>query len=221
MKEPELMKMIQAGDVEGLRSALDERPDRALEKDGQGVSLLLQALYQRQPEAAAVFARARGVEALDIHEAAALGETGHVRAILEETPGMLNVYAADGFTPLHLAAFFGRLETARLLLDHGADTHLVSRNPMKVTPLHAAVASRAEEVVAALIEAGADVEARQNNGYTPLMGAASAGIETMVDRLLAARADPSVVSDDGKTAASLARDHGHEAIAARLMEDKR
>ena len=48
----------------------------------------------------------------------------------------------DGFTPLHLAAFFGRLEAAALLVDRGADLEAPSRNPRfpSVRPLHSAIA---------------------------------------------------------------------------------
>jgi ankyrin repeat protein len=87
---------------------------------------------------------------------------------------------------------------------------------MRVQPLHAAVASRNAEVVALLLERGADPNARQQVGYTPLMGAASAGRTDMVQALIAAGADPSLVNDEGKTAADIAAEHGHQAIAAQL-----
>jgi ankyrin repeat protein len=42
---------------------------------------------------------------------------------------------------------------------------------MKVQPLHSAVAARSREIVAALLVAGADPNARQEGGFTPLMAA--------------------------------------------------
>ena len=45
--------------------------------------------------------------------------------------------------------------------------------------LHAAVASNQPEIVRWLVEAGADVNARQQLDYTPLMGAAAAFTSTM------------------------------------------
>ena len=83
---------------------------------------------------------------------------------------------ADGFTALHLAAFFGGAAVARRLLDAGADPDAVARNPMAVRPLHSAVAGGQVEVALALIAAGADVGARQRHGWTPLHGAAQAGL---------------------------------------------
>ena len=60
----------------------------------------------------------------------------------------------------------------------------VARNDMKVQPLHSAVAAGAREVVAALLLAGADVNARQEGGYTPLMGATQREDEEMARLLM-------------------------------------
>src|SRR5439155_520320 len=79
--------------------------------------------------------------------------------------------SGDGFYPLGLAAFFGHLETARLLLARGADVKQVSRNPMKVQALHSALAGNHREVARALLEAGAPVNTGQQEGWTPLMEA--------------------------------------------------
>ena len=46
---------------------------------------------------------------------------------------------------------------------------------MKVQALHAAVAGRNADAVGAILDQGADPDARQQQGYTPLMGAASSG----------------------------------------------
>ena len=44
--------------------------------------------------------------------AAATGRTDDLRRALKDTVAA-GAYAYDGWTPLHLAAFFGRLEAAR------------------------------------------------------------------------------------------------------------
>ena len=177
-------------------------------------SEVLAALYNRNPaEAQALADRA---ERLTIWEAAALGRNETVAALLDRDPDLVNAYAADGSTPLALAAFFNAPKTARLLLDRGAEIGAVARNFMKVQALHAAVASRNYETVALLVERGADVNARQQVGYTPLMGAASAGREDIADLLLRHGADPSLVSEDRKTAATIASEHGHATLAEKL-----
>jgi ankyrin repeat protein len=176
-------------------------------------SPILTALYHRKNEEAQRLAT--GAE-LTLAEAAALGRDDRVSELLDGDPALVHQAGPDGHFPLGLAAFFGPVSTVRLLLDRGADIAVVARNEMRVQPLHAAVASRNAEVVALLLERGADPNARQQVGYTPLMGAASAGRTDMVQALIAAGADPSLVNDEGKTAADIAAEHGHQAIAAQL-----
>lgn len=175
---------------------------------------ILAALYRHDAAEAGRLAEAS--DALTIWEAAALGRDDIVARLAAEDPRGLNAPAPDGHTPLGLAAFFGRAATVRLLLARGADPALASSNAMKVQPLHAAVAGRNAECVLAILEAGADPNARQQVGYTPLMGAASAGREDLADLLLARGADRSLESEDGKTAASVASEHGHASLANHL-----
>jgi ankyrin repeat protein len=176
-------------------------------------SPILAALYQGNRAEAE---RLADGATLTIFEAAALTRDDRIGALLDADPALANSWAPDGHTPLGLAAYFGGASTVRLLVERGADVGAAARNPMKVQPLHAAVASRNAEAVALLLERGADVNARQQVGYTPLMGAASAGREDFVDQLLAKGADRTLTSDDGKTAAAIAREHGHEALGDRL-----
>ena len=89
----------------------------------------------------------------------------------------MNAFAFDGWTPLHLAAFFGQLDAVRILLDSGADLRAVSRNSMKNTPLHAATAGKHEQIARLLLEHGADPHAIDAGGYTPAKIAAENGFE--------------------------------------------
>ena len=177
-------------------------------------SQILSALYNRRPDEAQKLAEAAST--LTIWEAAALGRVDEIDRLLAEDPSRVDAFGADGNVPVGLAAFFGRVDAIRRLLDAGADLSATAKNFMKVQPLHAAVAAHSLDAVSLLLDCAADVNARQQVGYTPLMGAASAGREDLVDLLLRHGADPSAVSEDGKTAADVAREHGHASLADRL-----
>ena len=174
------------------------------------MSDLLQAVYRGDDAARDAILRERAPST--VFEAAAVGSVERLDALLDD-PGAV---AEDGFTPLHLAAFFRHPEAVRLLLSRGAPVNAVAANPMRVQPLHSAAAGGDPECVRLLVEAGADVDARQEGGFTPLHACAQNGDEAAVSALLAAGADPVLATDDGRTAADFARDAGHHAVVARL-----
>ena len=149
------------------------------------MSDLLQAVYRG--DQARVDELLAGEPELDVFEAAALGRTDRLRALLDADPGLANAWAQDGFQPLGLASFFGRVEAARLLVERGADVNSASRNDFKVAPLHSAVAEKDAdtryELAALLLEHGADPNARQQDDFTPLMAADQQG-DTRLRELL-------------------------------------
>jgi uncharacterized protein len=154
---------------------------------------------------------------LDIFEAAAVGRTERVGELLDGDLGLVSAWAEDGFTPLHLAAFFRHPDTARLLVDRGARVDVVARNDrIRVTPLQSAVAAGQGETAALLLDRGADPNTQEEGGFTPLHAAAQLGAEPLVELLLAHGADPALAADDGRAAADFARDAGHDGLAERL-----
>ncbi|HLL83530.1 MAG TPA: ankyrin repeat domain-containing protein [Longimicrobium sp.] len=208
-----LLEALKAGDVGQVESLLAAEPSLA-EARKDGVSLLLLALYHQKPQVAEAFARRRS--ALDVFEAAALGRVERLREVLQAQPELANAHAPDGFTALGLAAFFGQPEAVGLLLERGAQANTASRNGLRVTPLHSAVARRSVESVHLLLRAGADPNARQQGGYTPLHGAAAEGDAGLVRLLLGQGADARAVNDKGETPADLARQKGHAEVARLL-----
>lgn len=210
-----LTAAIVAGDADTVRALLGEHARIARSHDAHGISVLLVACYHRQLEIVELLRAARRQlqEPLDLHEAAAVGDPAELEAALRAAPLLHGTWSADGFTALHLAAFFGRLENVRVLLRDGADVCAVARNPSRVQPLHSAAAGRELEIARLLIQAGADVNAVQEGGWTPLHAAAAHGDEPLVRLLLGAGARAAVSNDDGRTPAALARQNGHEAVA--------
>src|SRR5262249_30048563 len=122
----------------------------------------------------------------------------------------------DGYTALHLAAFFGAPGAAAVLLSAGAEVGAVADNPMRVQPLHSALAGGHDEGASLLIAAGAGGSARQQGGSPPLHAAAQHGAEAMVAALLATGADPAAANDDGESPADVARAAGHADLATIL-----
>lgn len=213
----DLLAAIRGGDIRRLKDLLAGHPELAGSRDEQGVSILLQALYHRRSDIAGVILGHEPL--LDLHEAAAVGQAGRVAQLLEDDPEAVNTYSADGFTALHLAAFFGQAEVVEVLLARGADVTAVSDNAMRVLPLHSAAAAGSTEAMKRLLAHGADPDARQSGGFTPLMSAAAGGNEPALQVLLEHGADPYLRSDEDKTAADFAQERGHTAAADLLRRD--
>jgi ankyrin repeat protein len=146
---------------------LEQRPELAAASDEHGVSALLLALYHRRPHARdALLAAGAPVGPL---EAAALGDVERLRG------ADLSVRGGDGFTPLHLAAFFGGAAAVRAILATGVDPDADADNAFGVHPLHSACAVGDIESARALLDAGADPNVAQRSGHTPLDAAERGG----------------------------------------------
>jgi ankyrin repeat protein len=210
----DVLAAIEAGDADALRELIASDPSLAEGVDGAGVSVLLQAKYRGENDLVAILRAAK--PALDLFEAAALGEDTRVAELLDAEPYRVSGLSPDGFSPLHLAVFFAHPSTAQLLLDRDADVNAEADNSSHVQPLHSAAASRSAECVRVLLDAGADVDARQHGGYTPLMEAALQGSEEMVRALLDAGADPALTDDGGRNSIQFARAEGHTDVAELL-----
>ncbi len=215
-RHAELIAAVKTGDAGRVAELIAAEPDLANARDLDGVSALMLARYRL--DRAVTDALLLGDPELDVFEATALGYVDRLRARLDEDPARATASSADGFTALHFAAFFGKPEVARILLEAGADVDAVADNEMHVEPLHSAAASRHLEVCRLLLAAGADVNARQAGGFTPLHAAAQNGDPEMVELFLSARANPAAATDAGETPAATAEAAGHVDVAHRLKE---
>jgi ankyrin repeat protein len=209
-----ILEAVEIGDLQALETALEADPEAADAKDEAGVSVLLQAAYRGRSDMVEALLRRRS--RIDIFEAAALGRADRVEELLGNDPSAARAWSPDGFTALHLAAFFRHTDCAKLLIDQGSDVSTHSQNPMSVAPLNSAAASGQREVVALLLDHGAEIDASQSGGFTALHSAAHNGDESLVELLLARGAASGLETDDGKRPADMARESGHEALAKRL-----
>ena len=210
----DLFAAIDAGDVGRVRATLDADPSLAMARDHEGVSALLRARYRR--DRALVEAVKARVASLDAFEAATFGDLDRLAVLLADDPDLTQRRSGDGFTALHLAAFFGQDDAVRLLLARGAGPDSPGTGWMTGTPLNAAASARHATVVALLLEAGADPDAVQRGGWTPLHSAAHNGDARTVELLLAHGADPSAVDDDGRSIGDLAGETGDAATIAAI-----
>jgi ankyrin repeat protein len=211
-----LTEAIRAGDKAGLEALLHDEPGLLEFAAPNGSSAVLLTAYYGHPELAEVFLRCGAKP--DVFEASALGYLETVRKLVGSDRTLANAFAADGFYPLGLAAFFGHLRIVELLLKNGADVSLVARNAQKVTALHAGASRGDAEIVKMLLEAGADANARQHGGFVPLHSAAANGNAPVVELLLLHGALADAKTDGGKTPADLATERGHQGLAAKLTK---
>jgi ankyrin repeat protein len=178
----DLWLAICEGDHAAVESIVEERPDLARGRTDEGLPWTLAAVYRGHPGVADLLLR-HGAE-LDPFTAAALGRTDQLRVMLDRGEAVLQDLSPDGWSPLHLAAFFGHRETAAMLLDRGADMAALSRNEIANTPLHAALAGGRGPVAELLVERGAEVNAVAN-GLRPLDIAAGREDQEMMAYLIA------------------------------------
>ncbi|MGA9565156.1 MAG: ankyrin repeat domain-containing protein [Candidatus Korobacteraceae bacterium] len=210
----ELFQAIHDNDRAKVEQLIAANPALAKAHSESGVSALMQARYEGRREIVELLRVSAGD--LDVFEAATFGDVPRLRVLLAKDPELARSFSSDGFTALHLAAFFAQPEAAEELLRRGADANAVANNPMKVAVINSAAASGRADLVKMVLRAGAEPNARQMAGYTALHAAAAHDNVEMAQALLDAGADSALRSEDGQSAA----DKAGPAVAALLKSRK-
>jgi uncharacterized protein len=207
---------VKNGDLAAVRAALSEDPSLLNQKNESGQTAYLLACYYRKPEVAEYLLGLN--PELDLFTACVAGHTAEVLNRIQAHPSLLESHSSDGWTPLHLAAFFGHKELAEALLKEGAQVDSRSTNTMQNTPLHAATAGRQVELMKLLLEHEANPDATQEGGWTALHAAAQTGDRSMIEVLLANSASINVRAANNQAPLDLALLKGHHEVAALLEQ---
>jgi uncharacterized protein len=205
---------VKSGDLGAVRAALEQDPALLNAKNDAGQPAILLSRYYGQQEIAD-YLLSLG-PALDVFTAAAVGQQDVVLKELERDPALIGTHSGDGWTPLHIAAFFGRAGVALKLIERGAEVDARSTNAMKNTPLHAAAAGRKLELVKLLLTEGANANASQEGGWTALHAAAQNGDRDIIELLLAHGADLNARAENKQSALDLALLKGRQDVAELL-----
>ena len=128
----------------------------------------------------------------------------------------VNAKCCFGESPLHGASRSGEVESARVLLDHGANTSAKSYNDY--TPLHLAALYGHLNVVLLLLEDEVNLDAQNGNNETPLSLASELGHSEIIQTLLDHGADMNMRTKQGFTPYQIAAQYGHHIVAQRLLE---
>lgn len=240
-------RLINEGDVDGLRGLLDEYPDLSEATDEHGGTALHRAALQGRLQAVRLLLR-RGADAnaretmfgfTPLHLAscrtyrpvvAALhpeldrcdfGEDEAREAAVAEAlldgGAEFDVRAGFSRTALHMAAVAGRAELTDVLLQSGASVGV--SDDLGFTALHYAAFGGDGRVATLLLSAGADETARAEMDYTPLHTAAEKGATEVARVLMERGSDPNLTTRHGRTAMALAAQHGHEALVKLIREN--
>jgi len=140
-----------------------------------------------------------------------------VVAKLLDSKADVNALGPYGETALARASVLGATDVAQILIDRGARVK-VRFARVNHTPLHVAAARGFLPLVQLLIQAGAEPDARDSNGFTPLIAAAEQGHTLIARALLTAGAKINSANSTGRNALWLAAARGHEETVTFLLK---
>jgi len=191
-----LFTAVREGNLEQVRQVLEEHPSWLETKDLGGDTPLAEAVIHGRKE---VVQFLLGKGALPDHPPDRWVETTRVIA------------------PLLYAAYYGRVDIGRVLLEHGANVNAEGFSH-RDSALQVASGRGHLAFAEMLIQHGADVNERNDVGETALIDASGQGHLAVVRLLLAHGADVSPKDQSGQSALCEAAEHGHADVVRVLLE---
>ncbi|XP_066562278.1 ankyrin repeat domain-containing protein 10 isoform X2 [Amia ocellicauda] len=153
-----------------------------------------------------------------LHRACRDGDVGALCALLQRGANPADLRAEDsfyGWTPIHWAAHFGKLECVIRLVQVGSGVNAMTTR-FAQTPAHIAAFGGHPECLLWLLQAGADINRQDYVGETPIHKAARSGSMECVNALLLQGAKADLRNASGLTAADLAHAQGFQECAELL-----
>ncbi|XP_075963173.1 ankyrin repeat domain-containing protein 10b isoform X2 [Anarhichas minor] len=150
-----------------------------------------------------------------LHRACRDGDVGALCALLQGTSNPADLSVEDtfyGWTPVHWAAHFGKLECVMRLVQVGCGVNAMTSR-FAQTPIHIAAFGGHPECLLWLLQAGADINRQDYVGESPIHKAARAGSLECINALLIQGAKADMRNASGLTAADLAHAQGFQECA--------
>ncbi|KAM4558564.1 ankyrin repeat domain-containing protein 10b [Odontesthes bonariensis] len=150
-----------------------------------------------------------------LHRACRDGDVGALCSLLQCTSNPTDLTVEDtfyGWTPIHWAAHFGKLECVMRLVQVGCAVNSITSR-FAQTPTHIAAFGGHPDCLLWLLQAGADINRQDYVGETPIHKAARAGSLDCINALLIQGAKADLRNASGLTAADLAHAQGFQECA--------
>jgi hypothetical protein len=135
-------------------------------------------------------------DAFDFAEAIEQDNAAYVAKILKYHPTAANWTDDKGRSALNLAVEQRRPNVAKLLIAAGADIEHPDPRCSDMRPLHRCLMMNDEDIAEALVDKGADVNARDGLDQTAFYMGVSEGHEPLLRKMIAKKADIDVVCGD-------------------------
>lgn len=223
----DIFDAITSYDIEELQRVIDADPQSVNQPDDDdGMPPLYRAAHYRNQDAIALLIRQGAL--VDIFASCYLDDSASAQSLLTNDPGLTQLRAPGGRTPLHFAAEKGAMSVAQLLVQQGADvnaededgntpiTEAAHGGPWKPAAhqemiqlfidsgaevtLHVAAGIGRLELLKSAVTSSEDVNQRDENGYAPLFHAAQNNHLECVRWLIEQGADVGMECEDGETA---------------------